>query len=51
MESPETRELRAGDLVSIDIGARFRGYFGDQAISYAIGEVTPEIRKLITGHA
>lgn len=45
---PGDRELRAGDLVSIDIGARLRGYYGDQAISYAIGEVTPEIRKLIT---
>lgn len=45
---PGHRELRAGDLVSIDIGVRLKGYYGDQAISYAIGEVTPDVRKLIT---
>lgn len=44
---PGERKLREGDLVSIDIGARLMGYYGDQAISYAIGDVTPEIRKLI----
>ena len=45
---PGDRELRDGDLVSIDIGARLKGYYGDQAISFAIGEVTPTVRRLIT---
>ena len=45
---PGDRELREGDLVGIDIGARLRGYYGDQAISFAVGEVTPEVRTLLT---
>ena len=45
---PGDRELREGDLVSIDIGARLKGYYGDQAISFAVGDVPPEVRKLIT---
>ncbi len=45
---PGDRVLREGDLVSIDIGARLRGYYGDQAISFAVGDVTSEVRKLIT---
>ena len=44
---PGSRELQEGDLVSIDIGAKMRGYYGDQAISFAVGEVSPEIDHLM----
>jgi methionyl aminopeptidase len=45
---PGDREICAGDLVSVDIGAKYRGYFGDQAITYAVGEVTPEAAQLMS---
>lgn len=44
---PGPRELQEGDLVSIDIGAKLNGYYGDQAISFAVGEVSPEVEKLM----
>jgi methionyl aminopeptidase len=44
---PGDRAIRAGDLVSVDIGAKYRGYFGDQAITYAVGEVAPEAARLM----
>ncbi len=44
---PSGRKVRDGDLVSVDIGAEFRGYFGDQAITYAVGEVDPCAKRLM----
>jgi len=44
---PGKRMLEEGDLVSIDIGARFKGYFGDQAISHPVGEVSQETECLM----
>lgn len=31
--------LNAGDIISIDVGARYRGFIGDSAWSYKVGEV------------
>ncbi len=45
---PGNRELKEGDLVSIDCGVIKNGYFGDSAYSFAIGEVTPVVRRLLT---
>lgn len=39
--------LNEGDLVSIDIGANYKGYHGDSAWSYAVGEVSHEVRTLM----
>ena len=44
---PGDRKICEGDLVSVDIGAKYRGYFGDQAITYAVGEVAPEAARLM----
>ncbi|MBI2323228.1 MAG: type I methionyl aminopeptidase [Chloroflexi bacterium] len=44
--SPE-RVLRAGDIVSLDFGAVFEGFYGDAAITVAVGEVSPEARRLL----
>ncbi len=44
---PGSRVLQEGDLVSIDIGAKMNGYYGDQAISFPVGEVTPGVDKLM----
>jgi len=40
--------LKAGDIVSVDIGACYNGYHGDAARTYAVGEISPEAQKLIS---
>ncbi|MDR2936611.1 MAG: type I methionyl aminopeptidase [Rikenellaceae bacterium] len=41
------RILREGDIVSIDCGTRMRGFYGDSAFTFAVGEVAPEVKKLL----
>lgn len=43
----EGRVLKAGDIVSIDTGVVLDGYYGDSAITVPVGELTPELRKLL----
>lgn len=43
----ENRKLRAGDIVSIDLGAKFDGYHGDNAATFACGDVSPEAKRLM----
>lgn len=44
---PGKQTLADGDIVSIDIGALHKGYHGDSAWTYAVGEINPERRKLM----
>lgn len=44
---PGPRTLHEGDLVSIDVGARYRGFHGDATITVPVGEVSPEARRLL----
>lgn len=44
---PSTRRLRDGDIVSLDFGAVYGGYYGDAAVTYPVGEVTSTAKKLI----
>jgi methionyl aminopeptidase len=44
---PGPRVLREGDIISIDFGVIVDGFAGDAAITVAVGEVGPEIQKLI----
>jgi len=44
---PSGYELRDGDIVSIDCGVLMNGYYGDSAYTYAIGEIKPEVEKLL----
>ena len=44
--SSEVR-LREADVVSIDCGVLLDGYFGDAAITFGIGEVSPEAQRLM----
>lgn len=39
--------LRAGDIVSLDIGAYCNGFHGDNAATFACGEVSPEATRLM----
>ncbi|KAA0251337.1 MAG: type I methionyl aminopeptidase [Acidobacteria bacterium] len=41
------RKLRAGQVVSLDLGAVVEGYFGDAARTVAVGEVPERVRRLV----
>ncbi len=44
---PGPYRLEDGDLISIDCGAIVEGWHGDAAFTAAVGEVDPEVRRLI----
>lgn len=39
--------LKEGDVVSIDVGATFRGLVGDGAWTYPVGKIAPEVQMLL----
>ena len=41
------RRLKAGDIIGIDCGAIVDGYYGDHAITFAVGDITDEGRMLL----
>ncbi|GAB4529420.1 MAG: type I methionyl aminopeptidase [Anaerolineae bacterium] len=41
------RVLKEGDIISIDVGAIYKGFYGDAAITLAIGEVDAETQRLL----
>ena len=41
------RVIQAGDIVSIDLGACFEGYHGDNAATFACGDISEEAKRLI----
>ena len=44
---PNTQPLNEGDIVSVDIGVLWEGFWGDSAFTFAVGEVTNEIQNLL----
>lgn len=44
---PNDRPFENGDVVSVDCGAIYKGYYGDHAYTFEIGEVAPETKKLL----
>lgn len=44
---PSERILQDGDIVSIDVGANYKGYHGDSAWTYSVGNVSNEAKKLM----
>ncbi len=44
---PGNRKLKDGDIISIDIGAKYKGYHGDSAWTYPVGEIPAETQKLL----
>lgn len=44
---PNDEPLKEGDIVSIDVGACYKGYHGDSARTFAVGKISPEKQKLI----
>jgi len=41
------RKLKSGDIVSIDTGVLLDGYYGDSAITVAVGEVNDSVKRLL----
>jgi len=44
---PGPRRLEEGQIVSVDIGVTLDGFVGDGAWTYPVGQVTPEVRRLL----
>ena len=44
---PSDRKLKNGDIISIDIGACYKGYHGDSAWTYTVGEVDEKTIQLL----
>lgn len=44
---PSDRVLKAGDIISIDTGAIYKGYYSDAARTFPVGKVSSEVKKLI----
>ena len=44
---PGKREIKDGDVVSIDIGCTYEGFVADTAVSAGVGNVAPEAQNLI----
>ena len=44
---PSQRVLKEGDIISIDIGACYKGYHGDSAWTYPVGAISGEARRLL----
>lgn len=44
---PSDREIREGDILSVDCGVSKDGYYGDSAFTFPIGQVSEDVRKLL----
>lgn len=44
---PNDTPLESGDIISVDCGVIMNDFYGDHAYTFEIGEVTPEIKKLL----
>jgi methionyl aminopeptidase len=43
----EQRVLRAGDIIGLDFGVRYQGFYGDAAVTVAVGEADAEAQRLM----
>ncbi len=41
------RKLKKGDIISIDLGCILKNYYADSAYTWPVGEITPELKKLL----
>ncbi len=44
---PSERKLKSGDIISLDLGILFQGFHSDMAVTVPVGEIAPEIQRLI----
>ncbi len=45
---PSSRKLKDGDIICLDIGVLFRGFYGDSAVTLPVGNISAEAQKLIS---
>ncbi|GMB10720.1 MAG: type I methionyl aminopeptidase [Candidatus Improbicoccus devescovinae] len=43
----DKKNLKTGDIVSIDVGARYKGFNGDNTCTFACGEISSDAQKLL----
>jgi methionyl aminopeptidase len=41
------KKLKNGDIISIDFGTEYKGFYGDSAITLAVGKIKPEVARLL----
>ena len=44
---PDKRILKAGDIVSVDIGVGYQGYYADAALTVPLAKISPEAQQLV----
>jgi methionyl aminopeptidase len=44
---PTKEPLKEGDIISVDCGALKKGYYGDHAYTFEVGEVAEDVRRLL----
>lgn len=44
---PNDRPMSEGDIVSVDMGVVYQGFVGDAARTFPVGEIDPEVRRLL----
>lgn len=44
---PSEKRLKEGDIISLDAGINYKGYFSDAAVTLPVGRIAPDVRKLI----
>lgn len=44
---PDGRRLQEGDIVGLDLGVYYKGFYGDSAWTFAVGQVSPEVKRLL----
>lgn len=44
---PSNYRLQEGDILSVDCGTKLNGFYGDSAYTFAVGEIAPEVEKLL----
>lgn len=44
---PSPRKLKEGDIISVDVGVKLGGYYGDAASTFAVGKISPKATKLL----
>lgn len=44
---PNQRRLQAGDVLGLDLGVYYKGFYGDSAWTFPVGEISDELHKLL----
>ncbi|MFP4060104.1 MAG: type I methionyl aminopeptidase [Bacteroidales bacterium] len=44
---PSDYVLKEGDIISVDCGVKMKGYYGDSAYTFPVGEISKDVRKLL----